>query len=82
MRRRVIMARCDFIGTCPFLNETMIKMPIITQKLEVLYCNGDFTKCMIYKFAVIHGIDKVPKFASPDDKNELSDRMIELVLMS
>jgi hypothetical protein len=36
--------------------------------------------CTIHKVAVTHGILKVPKYVSPDDKYELSDRIIELDL--
>ena len=36
--------------------------------------------CTIHKVAVTHGIGKVPKYVSADDKYELSDRIIELDL--
>lgn len=74
------MESCDFINTCPFLNEKVVKMPLTTQKLVEHYCDGDFNMCTIHKVAVTHGIGKVPKYVSPDDKYELSDRIIELDL--
>ena len=76
------MASCEFINTCPFRNEKAVKMPITTQDLVDRYCGGDFTKCTIHKNAMAHGIDNVPGYVSPDDKYELSDTIIELVLKS
>jgi hypothetical protein len=75
------MASCEFMQTCIFLNNKVVRMPITTQKLVESYCDGDFTKCTIHKNALAHGIDKVPKYVSPDDEYELSDWMIELVLV-
>ena len=74
------MVICEFIGACPFRNGTMTDMPLITQKLEGLFCDGDFTMCLIYKFAMAHGIDKVPEYVSPYDTYELSSWYCEHVL--
>ena len=74
------MECCKFIGTCPFLNKIMINLPIDTHELAGAYCFGAFTKCNLYKVAMVHGIDKVIEYIAPDGKYELSDRVIDLVL--
>lgn len=75
---RGIMASCVFNDRCSFLNKKVIDMPLTTHTLVGKYCSGEFTSCAIHKAAVTHGIDKVPQYVSPDDKYELSYRVIEL----
>ncbi len=72
------MISCDFNNTCPFLNKKVIDLPLTTTKLVENYCTGEFSLCTIYKVAQTHGIDKVPRYVSPDDTYELSHRVIEL----
>lgn len=72
------METCIYNDNCPFLNKKVVDMPITTQSLVQSYCKGSFASCTIHKVATNHGIDKVPKYVSPDDKYELSQRVIEL----
>ena len=65
------MGYCDFNDKCYFLNVKIIEMPLTTGYAKTSYCHGDFTKCTIYKNAKIHGIDKVPRYISPEDIYEL-----------
>jgi hypothetical protein len=73
------MVRCEFNDKCSFLNKKVLAMPLTTRSLVENFCHGDFKKCTIHKIAMIHGIDKIPKYVAPDDQYELSDRVIELV---
>lgn len=73
------MKSCDFKDTCHFLNKKVAAMPLTTFNQVKTYCGSDFTLCTIYKAALAHGIDKVPKYVSPDDKYELSHRIVDLV---
>lgn len=75
------MAHCDFIETCPFLHNKIIDMPITSCNLVESYCYGAFATCSIHKAAMTHGIDKIPKDISPEDTYELSDDVIESVLL-
>jgi hypothetical protein len=52
-------------------------MPFTTGHAKTKYCNGDFTTCTIYRAAKTHGIDKVPRYVSPDDKYVLHRRIVE-----
>jgi len=72
------MVGCDFNDTCHFLNKKVIAMPLTTLNLVESFCRRDFTSCAIHRIAMVHGIDKVPRYVSPDDKYELSNRIIEL----
>ena len=73
------MPSCEFNDNCSFLNKKAIAMPLTTLNLVKNYCGGDFTLCTIYKAALVHGIEKVPGYVSPDDQYELSHRIVELV---
>lgn len=74
------MVSCVFNDKCSFLNKKVIDMPLTTHSLVENYCAGESTMCAIHKAAMTHGIDKVPKYVSPDDKYELSHRVVELNL--
>ena len=71
------MGICDFNTDCYFLNVKTVDMPLITCQASTKYCKGDFRNCAIYNSARIHGIEKIPKYVSPDDKYELSSRIVE-----
>lgn len=75
------MLRCEFNDNCHFLNQKVTDMPLTTHTLVQNYCKGSFTTCTIHRVALHHGIDRVPCYVSPDDKYELSHRVIELHLM-
>ena len=72
------MVSCDFNDTCHFLNKKAIAMPLTTMNMVESFCRRNFTGCTIHRIAMTHGIDKVPRYVSPDDKYELSNRIIEL----
>ena len=74
------MKRCDFIGTCPFLSEKIVDMPIASCNLVETYCHGEFAKCSIHEVATVHGIDKIPEHVTPEDTCALSDKVIQLGL--
>jgi len=76
------MVSCEFNDTCHFLNNKVIDMPLTTRNAVNDFCHGDFTICTIHQIAMTHGINKVPKYVSPDDKYELSSRVIELAHMN
>jgi hypothetical protein len=71
------MGKCDFDTECYFLNVKTVTLPFTTCHARTTYCNGDFSKCTIYKAARAHGIDKIPRYVSPDDKYELNSRIVE-----
>jgi hypothetical protein len=75
------MAHCDFIGTCPFLNEKIMTMPLTACVLVENFCDSCFDKCAIHNFAMTDSIDNVPKHVCPDDTYELSDEVVESVLL-
>lgn len=70
------MEKCDFRGECFFVNEIMIARPLTTGYARAAYCDGDFAACTIYKVAKAHGIDKVPRYVSPEDSYEFNDRVV------
>jgi len=73
------MVSCEFNDKCRFLNKKVLVMPLTTHSLVECFCHGDFRKCTIRRIAMTHGIDKIPRYVSPDDQYELSGRIIELV---
>jgi len=75
------MARCDFIGKCPFLNEKIMNMPLTAGVLVENYCDSRFATCNIHTIALTHSIDNVPKHVFPDDTYELTDEIVESVLV-
>ncbi|GFO54902.1 hypothetical protein GMSM_19090 [Geomonas sp. Red276] len=46
------MARCTYIGSCPFPNDKLANMPVTTSFMSDNYCYWNFTKCGIYRTAV------------------------------
>jgi hypothetical protein len=71
------MGDCDFKATCHFLNVETVYRPLTTEYAKTTYCHGDFASCTVYKAAKAHGIDRVPRYVSPDDTYKLHSRIVE-----
>ena len=72
-----VMGHCDFTTACYFLNVKTADLPLTTGHAKATFCSGNFTACAIYRNARTHGIDKVPRYVSPDDTYELDGRLVE-----
>ena len=71
------MKVCDFKADCYFLNVKTAAMPLTTGPARAVYCQGDFTRCTIYRSAKTYGIDKIPRYVAPGDRYELHRRIVE-----
>ncbi len=45
------MSRCTYIGSCPFPNDKLPKMPVTTNFMVENYCSWDFARCRVYRKA-------------------------------
>ena len=69
-RRRDVMTFCNLCERCFFFNEPLVdKLSGNAKNLRGMYCDGDFSRCMIYRLAQSCGIHEVPGYVCPDDKD-------------
>lgn len=54
------MYKCTFWGDCPFFSEMMQDMPLASDRLRKVYCNGKFTECARYMVYSKLGKQAVP----------------------
>jgi len=65
------MTFCNLCERCFFFNEPLVDyLSSNAELLRGMYCEGDFSKCMIHALALSYGIHKVPGYINPNDKDE------------
>ena len=61
------MARCTYIGSCPFPNNKLGNIPVTTGFMESNYCYWDFTRCRIYRTVLDHKARNISSDGIPEE---------------
>jgi len=61
------MARCTYIGSCPFPNDKLANMPVTTGFMADNYCHWNFTRCGIYKTVVDRRVNDISSDGIPEE---------------
>jgi hypothetical protein len=63
------MANCVYLDDCPFFNDKMANMPMITQAYKQKYCHGDCSNCARYMVLCALGRQFVPVDLFPNQQD-------------
>ena len=58
---------CKHLLKCGFIEKISGSMPHTTEMVKIKFCDGNKTRCAIYKVAEMEGIEHVPDDILPDE---------------
>ncbi len=61
------MAACGHLSDCPFFNDRMANMPLVSEILKEQYCLSEMSRCARYR--VYRSGLPVPNDLFPDDQD-------------
>lgn len=62
------MSDCGLMGSCPFFNDKLAKMPSTAERLKKQYCHQDWSECARWMVRSALGPARVPSDLFPHDR--------------